>query len=72
VRSISIFAKSMGDPYYEPTIMVHDIPQFIEQSTILLTTVSTVTTTIVKYTKTVGPTGHTQIHWCSIVKYTNK
>jgi len=24
VRSIRIFAKNMGDPYYEPTIVVHD------------------------------------------------
>ena len=24
MRSIRIFAKNMGDPYYEPTIMVHD------------------------------------------------
>ena len=23
--SIRIFAKNMGDPYYEPTIVVHDI-----------------------------------------------
>ena len=22
--SIRIFAKNMGDPYYEPTIVVHD------------------------------------------------
>ena len=25
VRSIRVFAKNMGDPYYEPTIVVHDI-----------------------------------------------
>ena len=25
MRSIRIFAKNMGDPYYEPTIVVHDI-----------------------------------------------
>jgi len=25
VCSIRIFAKNIGDPYYEPTIMVHDI-----------------------------------------------
>ena len=24
MRSIRIFAKNMGDPYYEPTIVVHD------------------------------------------------
>jgi len=24
VCSIRIFAKNMGDPYYEPTIVVHD------------------------------------------------
>ena len=24
VCSIKIFAKNMGDPYYEPTIVVHD------------------------------------------------
>jgi len=24
VRSIRIFAKNMGDPYYEPTIVAHD------------------------------------------------
>ena len=24
VRSIRVFAKNMGDPYYEPTIVVHD------------------------------------------------
>jgi len=24
VRSIRIFAKNMGDPYFEPTIVVHD------------------------------------------------
>ena len=24
VFSIRIFAKNMGDPYYEPTIVVHD------------------------------------------------
>jgi len=23
VRSIRVFAKNMGDPYYEPTIVVH-------------------------------------------------
>ena len=26
VCSIRILAKNMGDPYYEPTIVVHDIP----------------------------------------------
>ena len=25
MRSIRVFAKNMGDPYYEPTIVVHDI-----------------------------------------------
>ena len=24
VRSIRVFAKNMGEPYYEPTIMIHD------------------------------------------------
>jgi len=24
VRSIRVFAKNLGDPYYEPTIVVHD------------------------------------------------
>jgi len=24
VRSIRVFAKNMGDPYYEPTVVVHD------------------------------------------------
>ena len=24
MRSIRIFAKNMGDPYYEPTTVVHD------------------------------------------------
>jgi len=24
VCSIRVFAKNLGDPYYEPTIMVHD------------------------------------------------
>ena len=24
MRSIRVFAKNMGDPYYEPTIVVHD------------------------------------------------
>jgi len=24
VRFIRVFAKNMGDPYYEPTIVVHD------------------------------------------------
>ena len=24
MRSIRIFAKNMGNPYYEPTIVVHD------------------------------------------------
>ena len=24
MHSIRIFAKNMGDPYYEPTIVVHD------------------------------------------------
>ena len=24
MRSIRVFAKTMGDPYYEPTAMVHD------------------------------------------------
>ena len=24
MRPIRIFAKNMGDPYYEPTIVVHD------------------------------------------------
>ena len=24
VFSIGVFAKNMGDPYYEPTIVVHD------------------------------------------------
>jgi len=26
VCSFRIFAKNMGDPYYEPTIVVHDTP----------------------------------------------
>ena len=25
MRSIRVSAKNMGDPYYEPTIVVHDI-----------------------------------------------
>jgi len=25
MRTIRAFAKILGDPYYEPTIMVHDI-----------------------------------------------
>ena len=25
MRSIRVFAKNKGDPYYEPTIVVHDI-----------------------------------------------
>ena len=24
MHSIRVFAKNMGDPYYEPTIVVHD------------------------------------------------
>ena len=28
VHSIRIFAKNMGDPYYEPTIVVHDKDTF--------------------------------------------
>ena len=24
MRSIRVFAKNMGNPYYEPTIVVHD------------------------------------------------
>ena len=27
MRFIRIFAKNMGDPYYEPTIVVHDIKE---------------------------------------------
>ena len=26
MRSIKSFAKNMGDPYYEPTTVVHDEP----------------------------------------------
>jgi len=30
--SIRVFAKNLGDPYYEPTIMVHDyIEKVIKQ-----------------------------------------
>jgi len=25
VHSIGVFAKNLGDPYYEPTIVVHDM-----------------------------------------------
>jgi len=28
VRSIRAFAKNMGNPYYEPTIVVHDMCQY--------------------------------------------
>jgi len=28
VRSIRVFAKNLGDPYYEPTIVVHDSSDF--------------------------------------------
>jgi len=24
MRSIRVFAKNLGDPYYEPTIVIHD------------------------------------------------
>ena len=32
MRSIRIFAKNMGDPYYEPTIVVHDSRDHTERS----------------------------------------
>jgi len=31
VCSIRIFAKSIGDPYYEPTIVVHDMVLILKQ-----------------------------------------
>ena len=40
MRSIRIFAKNMGDPYYEPTTVVHDIkvlcPKRVFQASALL------------------------------------
>jgi len=31
VRSIRVFAKNLGDPYYEPTIVVHDAKKVLHE-----------------------------------------
>ena len=38
MRSIRVFAKNMGDCYYEPTIVVYDIALFWCQSLHILAT----------------------------------
>jgi len=37
VCSIRILAKNMGDPYYEPTIVVHDITEVAGCHVLLVT-----------------------------------
>ena len=40
MRSIRIFARNMGDPYYEPTIVVHDKSYFLFRQSLKLGGVS--------------------------------